>query len=167
MRQILVNRYTANVFNRLNGTLYINRRKFMQVLTTQKICFRCQMILVSPVDKTLERISSYGFLRRSLAHGNFLPLPWAQVYQSIIVLASVLLLHLITLLRWLERPKISHASTVKLGLLLLWLVKGALGSSWLELGLPLRLLLLLHCLLGAILLAHARAHPKLLVLLLL
>ena len=57
------------------------------------------MILVSPVDKTLERISSYGFLRRSLAHGDFLPLPWAQVYQSIIVLASVLLLLWIILLR--------------------------------------------------------------------
>ena len=128
-------------------------------------CFRCQMILVSPVDKTLERISIYGFLRRSLAHRHFLPLPWAQIHQSIIVLASVLLLLLITLLRWLERPKIAHASAVKLRLLLLWLVKGALGGSWLELCLPLRLLL--HCLLGTILLAHARAHPKLLVLLLL
>ena len=57
------------------------------------------MILVSPVDKTLERISIYGFLSRSLAHRNFLPLPWAQVHQSIIVLASVLLLLWIILLR--------------------------------------------------------------------
>ena len=128
-------------------------------------CFRCQLILISPVDETLERISIYGFLRRRLAHWNFLPLSRAQIYQSIIVLASVLLLLLITLLRRLERPKIAHAPTVKLGLLLLWLVKGTLGGSWLELCLPLRLLL--HRLLRGILLANAWADPELLVLLLL
>ena len=102
MRQILVNQYTANVFSRLNGTLYLNRRKFMRALTTQKICYRCQRILISPIDKTLERISILRFLSGGLAHLRLFPLSRAQVNQSIIVLASILLLLLTALLRRLE-----------------------------------------------------------------
>ena len=135
----------------------------MRALTTQKICYRCQRILISPIDKTLERISILRFLSGGLAHLRLFPLSRAQVNQSIIVLASILLLLLTALLRRLEWSKVTHAATVKLWLLLR--TKRVRGACWLELSLPLGLLV--HRLLWRVLLTHATAHPKLLILLLL
>ena len=135
----------------------------MQVLSTQKICYRCQMISISPVDKTLERISILWFLSRGLAHLRLFPLSRAQINQSIIVLASILLLLLAAWLRRLEWSKVTHAPTVKLWLLLR--TKRVRGAYWLELSLPLGLLV--HRLLRRVLLTHASAHSKLLILLLL